>query len=236
MKKVIIIPVYNEKKNISKLFLRIRKSFKSDLLYINDNSTDGTTEEINNLAVKYKNVYHIKRSSKLGIGSAHRVGLKWSYKRKYDLIITMDGDGTHHPKYLDKISSNLDKYDLIITNRFLNKNSLKTWPLIRVFITHVRHLLLKFLLDLEYDASGAFRSFNTKKVKLKDLLLANENDYSYFWNSIFYLKKKNYKIGEIPITLPNRLDGDSKMTVWHIINALLSLFKFSLLNIIKKNN
>lgn len=234
MKKIIIIPVYNEKKNIKKLFLRIRKSFKSDILYINDNSTDGTTEEINNLVTKYKHVYHIKRPGKLGIGSAHKVGFKWGYQKKYDLIITMDGDGTHHPKYLDSISSNLDKYDIVITNRFLDKDSLKTWPLIRVFITHVRHLLLRFLLDLEYDASGAFRSFNPKKVKLKDLLLANENDYSYFWKSIFFLKKKKYKIGEIPITLANRLDGNSKMTLWHILSALLSLFKFSLSNFIKK--
>ena len=235
MKKIILIPVYNEKKNTAKLFLRIKKSFKSDLLYINDNSTDGTTEVINKLVNKFKNVYHIKRSGKLGIGSAHREGLKWCYKNKYDIIITMDGDGTHHPKYLNKITNNLDKYYLIITNRFLNKNSLKTWPLIRIFITHLRHILLKTLLNLEYDASGAFRSFKTSKVKLQDLLLANEDDYSYFWKSIFYLKKKKYKIGEIAVTLPNRQTGDSKMTLWHIINALISLFRFALLNIFKKN-
>ena len=235
MKKVIIIPVYNEKKNISKLFLRIRKSFKSDLLYINDNSTDGTTEEINNLAVKYKNVYHIKRSSKLGIGSAHRVGLKWSYKRKYDLIITMDGDGTHDPKYLNKILNKSDIYDLVLTNRFLVKNSLKNWPLLRVILTHTSHLLLKTLLGLKHDASGAFRLFNTNKIKLKDLLLANDNDYAYFWKSIFYLKKKKYNIGEIPIILPARIAGSSKMSLLHIIRGVLSLFIFFLLNIFKKN-
>ena len=87
MKKIILIPVYNEKKNTAKLFLRIKKSFKSDLLYINDNSTDGTTEVINKLVNKFKNVYHIKRSGKLGIGSAHREGLKWCYKNKYDIMI-----------------------------------------------------------------------------------------------------------------------------------------------------
>jgi len=235
VKRLIIIPVYNEVKNIKQLFLRIRKTFNSDLLYINDNSTDGTTKEINNLVNKYKNVYHIKRSGKLGVGSAHKTGIKWGYKKKYDLIITMDGDGTHHPKYLNKILNNSDKYDLVLTNRFLNKDSLKTWPLIRVFLTHTSHLLLKITLGLEYDTSGAFRLFNTKKIKLKDLLWAKDNDYVYFWKSIFYLKQKKYNIGEIPIILPNRLTGSSKMTVWHIIKALLSLFRFSLLKVFKRN-
>jgi dolichol-phosphate mannosyltransferase len=157
VKRLIIIPVYNEVKNIKHLFLRIRKSFKSDLLYINDNSTDGTTEEINGLVEKFKNVYHIKRAGKLGVGSAHKVGIKWGYKKKYELIITMDGDGTHDPKYLNKILNKSDKYDLVLTNRFLVKNSLKNWPLLRVILTHTSHLLLKTLLGLKHDASGAFR-------------------------------------------------------------------------------
>jgi len=234
MKRLIIIPVYNEVKNIKQLFLRIRKSFKSDLLYVNDNSTDGTTEEIDGLVNKFKNVYHIKRSGKLGIGSAHKVGIKWGYKKKYDLIITMDGDGTHDPKYLNKISNNSYKYDLVLTNRFLIKNSLKNWSLPRVILTHASHLLIKILLGLRYDTSGAFRLFNTNKVKLKDLLLANDNDYAYFWKSILYLKKKNYNIGEIPIILPARITGSSKMSLWHIIRGVYLLFKFFLLNIFKK--
>ena len=235
MKKLIIIPVYNEVKNIKQLFLRIRKSFKSDLLYINDNSTDGTTEEINGLVEKFKNVYHIKRPGKLGVGSAHKVGIKWGYKKKYDLIITMDGDGTHDPKYLNKILNESDKHDLVLTNRFLVKNSLKNWPLLRIILTHTSHLLLKTLLDLKHDTSGAFRLFNTNKIKLKDLLLAKDNDYAYFWKSIFYLTKKKYNIGEIPIILPNRIAGHSKMSLWHIVRGVFSLFIFFLLNTFKKN-
>ena len=146
----------------------------------------------------------------------------------------MDGDGTHDPKYLNKITHNSDRYDLVLTNRFLVKNSLKTWPLLRVILTHTSHLLLKNLLGLKHDTSGAFRLFNTKKIKLKDLLLANDNDYAYFWKSIFYLKKKKYNIGEIPIILPARITGSSKMSLWHIIRGVYLLFKFYLLNIFKK--
>ena len=164
MKRLIIIPVYNEVKNIKKLFSQIKKCFKSDILYINDNSTDGTTQEIISLVKKYKNVFHIKRSGKLGVGSAHKVGIKWGYKKKYNIIITMDGDGTHDPKYLNKIIHQSNKYDLVLTNRFIKKNSLKTWPLGRVILTHSSHILLKVLLNLNYDTSGAFRLINTNKI------------------------------------------------------------------------
>ena len=79
--KLIIIPTLNEKKNIKKLFFQIKK-YKSnfDILFIDDNSTDGTREEIINFNKKFGNVKYIFRPKKLGIGSAHKVGLIYGYK------------------------------------------------------------------------------------------------------------------------------------------------------------
>ena len=116
MKIIILIPVYNEKRNITNLFIKIRKFCKYDILYINDNSNDGTTEEINKLKKKYKNIYHINRINKFGIGSAHKDGIKWCYRKKYKLIVTMDGDGTHNPKYINSL---IKKKICILTSRLL---------------------------------------------------------------------------------------------------------------------
>ena len=225
MKIIILIPVYNEKRNITNLFIKIRKFCKYDILYINDNSTDGTTEEINKLKKKYKNIYHINRINKFGIGSAHKDGIKWCYRKKYKLIVTMDGDGTHNPKYINSLIKKNMYSDITITNRFLKKNSLKTWPLLRVIITNIRHILISLLLGIHYDASGAFRCINTDKVKLKSITSVEENDYSYFWKSIYFLNQK-YKINEIPISLPSRELGYSKMKIKHIIYSLLTLLIF----------
>ena len=81
MKTIIIIPVYNEKKNIHYLLNKIRKFKKFLILYINDNSNDGTTQEIKKLQKKYKNIFHMLRTNKSGIGSAHMDGLIWCYKK-----------------------------------------------------------------------------------------------------------------------------------------------------------
>ena len=225
MKIIILIPVYNEKRNITNLFIKIRKFCKYDILYINDNSTDGTTEEINKLKKKYKNIYHINRINKFGIGSAHKDGIKWCYRKKYKLIVTMDGDGTHNPKYINSLIKKNMYSDITISNRFLKKNSLKTWPFLRVIITNIRHILISLLLGIHYDASGAFRCINTDKVKLKNITSVEENDYSFFWKSIYFLNQK-YKINEIPISLPSRELGYSKMKIKHIIYSLLTLLIF----------
>tara|TARA_B100002051_G_scaffold23644_1_gene18444 strand:- start:225 stop:926 length:702 start_codon:yes stop_codon:yes gene_type:complete len=225
MKKIIIVPTYNERKNISKLIIKIYKLYKSnfDVLVVDDNSPDKTLDEVIKLKKKYKFVKYIKRSKKLGIGSAHKIAILSSYKKKYDLIITMDSDGTHDPIYIKKMIKNMKKYDLIITNRFKKKDSLSEWPIHRKFLTKLRFYLISFLLNIPLDTSGAYRCYNTKKIKIKDILSAKDNGYSFFWESGYLLFKKKYKIYEIPIKLPYRTVGSSKMKIRDIISALYYL-------------
>ena len=99
-------------------------NIKFDLLFIDDNSNDGSQEIIKNLLKRNQNINCIFRPKKMGIGSAHKDGLIWSYKKKYKTIITMDADGTHDPKYLQYLIDELKIFDIVVTTRFLGKNSL----------------------------------------------------------------------------------------------------------------
>lgn len=233
-KILIIIPVYNEQGNIKPIIKGIFHHFKKRkvILFINDNSEDKTQLEIRKYQKKYKNIFLENRKSKLGIGSAHKFGFKWALKRKYKKIVTMDCDGTHNPKYINQMINLLIKknFDIISTNRFLNKDSLKNWSSWRKFLTKLRHIVIKNLFNTKYDSSGAFRCYNFNSVKLKDLLLAKNNSYSFFWQSIIILNRKNYKIHEIGINLPARSIGSSKMKLKDILSALLSIFLFYLKN------
>ena len=112
---------------------------------------------------------------------------------------------------------------LLVQIVFSKKNSLNGWSLWRKFLTTLRFKVINKLLNIQFDSSGAFRCYDTKKVKLKDLLEAKNNSYSFFWESTFLLNKKNYKIFEIPIKLPARLTGSSKMEFKDIIFALTYL-------------
>ena len=223
---LIIIPVLNEVKNIKPILNKLKKNNKFDILFIDDNSKDGTVQNILREKKKHKGIFLIRRPKKLGIGSAHKDGLKWGYKKKYSIIVTMDCDGTHDPFYINKMVKLLvsKKIDLVSTNRFLNKNSLDDWSLWRKKLTTLRHYVIKLLLNIEFDSSWAFRCYDIKKIKLKDILIAENESYSFFWESIFILSKK-YKIREIPIKLPGRLSGSSKMRFVDIFSAVIYLLK-----------
>jgi len=234
---IIILPTLNEKENIAILFEKLSKvNISFDLLFIDDNSSDGTQELIKDLVKKNQNINCIFRPKKMGIGSAHKDGLIWSYKKNYEIVVTMDADGTHDCKYIKHLIEKLKSFDIVVTNRFLEKNLLKGWPLFRVFLTKLRHFTISLLLSMSYDSSGAFRSINCKKVKLTDLISAKNDSYSYFWESIFILYKKKYRIGEIPVELPYRKLGSSKMTIKDILFSIYYLAIVFVKNILGKYN
>ena len=228
-KILIIIPVLNEQGNVKPLVKGIFKFLKKkkSILFIDDNSKDKTRIEIKECQKKFKNIYLVKRKTKLGIGSAHKFALRWAYKNNYKTIITMDCDGTHHPKYLYEMINLLikTKCDIVSTNRFLKKNALKEWSLWRRSLTTLRYVVINKLLNIKYDSSGAYRCYDADKVKLIDLLKAKNNSYSFFWESTFILNEK-YNINEIPIVLPASLAGSSKMEIKDIFSALYYLVMF----------
>ena len=234
---IIIVPILNEKGNIEILFNKLTAiNIRFDLLFIDDNSNDGSLEVIKNLLKKNQNINCIYRPKKMGIGSAHKEALIWSYKKKYKIIITMDADGTHDPKHIKLLIKKLENFDVVTTSRFLDKNSLNEWPFFRVFLTTLRHITISFLLSMPYDSSGAFRCINAQKVALIDLILSKNNNYSYFWESIFILHKKKYRIAQIPIYLPYRTIGSSKMQLKDIFFSIYYLIIVFIKKIFGKYN
>ena len=124
-KFLILIPTYNERYNIKPILKKIKNNFNHsyNVLFIDDNSIDGTREYITKIKTVNKYILLINRKKKLGVGSAHKVGIKYAYKKRYQFIITMDCDGTHDPIYLKKILKFSKDSDLVITNRFKGKMS-----------------------------------------------------------------------------------------------------------------
>ena len=226
---LIIIPTYNEQKNINLIINKIKKSlsFNYDVLFIDDNSNDGTQEILKK--TKSKNFFYIIRDKKLGIGSAHKFGIKKGYQLNYRYIITLDCDGTHDPKYINNMLKKIKGNDMVITNRFAKKNSLKEWNIYRKLITSMRHIFVCSIFGVDLDSSGAFRIYDTKKIKISDILKAKADGYSFFTESTIILNKL-YKIGQIPILLPKRYSGYSKMRLTDIVIGFFDILILYLKN------
>jgi len=228
---LLVIPTLNEFGNIQKIYKKIKKNNSGiKILFIDDNSEDGSQETIIGLKKKNKNINYFFRPKKLGIGSAHKYGIAFAKKKNFKYVCTMDCDGTHDPKHINRMIKLIRNNDLVITNRFLNNNSLKDWDIKRKIITKLRFYLVWLLLGSKLDGSGGFRMYDLSKIKIEDILDSKDDNYNFFWQSAYLLEKKGYKIAEIPINLPNRVIGSSKMTLKDLISGFLNLFKFFLIH------
>ena len=236
MRSCVIIPTLNEENNILKLYNKIIKTKTNlDILFIDDNSSDNTRLIIQKLSKKNKKIKFIFRNKKKGIGSAHKDAIKYAYKKKYNLIITMDADGTHDPKYFKQMIKKAYTNDYVITSRFKKKDLIKDWPIERKIITYLRHFFVKSFLGLTHDASGAYRCFLTKKIPLNLFFKSKNNDYAFFWEVTYLIKLQGFSIYEVPARLVYRKLGKSKMKFKHIIYSLFYLIKILIERKILKN-
>ena len=120
-KKILIFTAtFNEKDNIELLIQSIlNNSPNSDILIIDDNSPDNTSEKIKELQKKFKNIFLIIRDSKLGLDSAHKTAYNYALKNNYDILITMDADLSHDPKEINNFIFNLENFPFVIGSRYI---------------------------------------------------------------------------------------------------------------------
>lgn len=223
---LIFIPTYNESENIKPLYLEIKNlNLNADILFLDDNSPDGTGEIMSEICQQDQHAYFLHRKEKMGIGSAHKTGIAWAYAEGYHKLITMDADFTHSPKYIPLLLAKLDQNDVVVGSRYLKKDSLNEWKFFRKILTYTAHFLISNLLKFPYDSTNAFRAYRLSSISKEDLLNVKSNSYSFFFESLHKLHFKRYKISEIPIDLPARATGSSKMSYVDGFKSLYFLLK-----------
>lgn len=211
-KLLIFVATYNEAENVEALFKRIcNLNLEAEVLFLDDNSPDGTGEIIDRIAAANSNVHTVHRTGKQGIGSAHLAGITWAYEHKYQMLVTMDCDFTHAPERIIDFLAQADKYDVVVGSRYLQEGSLRTWNLLRKTLTHVGHWLTKNLLGMPYDATGAFRLYCLDRIPAGTFGLIYSKSYSFFFESLYICWRNGARICEVPIELPARTYGHSKM-------------------------
>src|SRR3989338_4180135 len=221
---LIAIPTYNERENLESIHQRIRRlPIQADILIVDDNSPDGTGEIAQRLSGKDSRLYLMRRSGKLGIGSAHLDAIHWAYKKRYACLLTMDCDFTHQPEDIPIFISSSKQKDVVIGTRFVDSQSLKDWEPFRKMVTHLGHFLTKKLLKMPYDASGAFRLYHLDRIPEGLFDLVRTKGYAFFFESLFILNTNGHSIQEIPIILPARTCGHSKMNTMDAVKGLSRL-------------
>ena len=136
-KTLMIIPTFNEVENISNLIEEIiNLNLNIDILFIDDNSPDGTAKKIEYNINKYKkNITLVKRNGKLGLGSAYIIGYKYAIEKGYEYIIGMDADYSHDPKDIPRLIEKMSDFDLVTGSRYIGGIRVINWPLHRFILS-----------------------------------------------------------------------------------------------------
>jgi dolichol-phosphate mannosyltransferase len=216
-KILILIPTYNEAGNAERLCRELSAlELGADILFCDDGSPDGTGEIVDELAREFSHVRAIHRPGKLGIGSAHQEGIRYAYAHGYETLVTMDCDFTHQPvdvKRLLEIAHSSGQ-SVCIASRYMKRDSLPGWNPMRRSLTYLGHFLTVNLLRLPQDATGALRVYQLGAIPQDLFNRVHSCGYSFFFESLCVLHRNGIGIEEMPIALPARTSGSSKMC-WH---------------------
>lgn len=212
---VVIIPTYNEKENIENIINAVfALPVMFDVLIIDDNSPDGTAAIVERMQKQWDGRLHLlKRSGKLGLGTAYIMGFKWCLNAGYEFIIEMDADFSHPPKKLLELrQACLDGADVAIGSRYVSGVNVVNWPMGRVIMSYYASAYVRIVTGMNVrDTTAGFVCYRRNVLEAIDLDKIRFKGYAFQIEMKFTVFKMGCCIKEVPIIFVNRVLGTSKM-------------------------
>lgn len=232
-KVLLVIPAYNEEKNILNVYKDIvsynkKNNVKYDVIVINDGSTDSTE-----FILKSKKIPHISLVNNLGIGGAVQTGYKYAKMNDYDIAVQFDGDGQHKIECVDSIITPIinDHYDMVIGSRFIDDNSseFKSSRSRRIGINIISFFMKIVTKKKIYDTTSGFRAINRNLIDKFSLNYPIEYPEPVSTTQVLC---DNYKVIEVPVSMKKRENGSSSINSWknvyYMFNVILSILFFGI--------
>jgi len=211
---LVIIPTYNEKENARSIAEAVlQQSPAIDLLIVDDNSPDGTGNIVEEMSQKQPRLHLLRRSGKLGLGTAYIAGFKWGLAKGYDYLMEMDADFSHDPNELLNFLKKIEEADLVLGSRYCNGIRVVNWPLSRLMLSKGAALYVRLITGLPVtDPTGGFKCFRRKVLESIELDEVRSNGYAFQIEMTYKTWMKGFRVAEIPITFVDRYAGQSKMS------------------------
>lgn len=227
------MPTYNEKDNIYQLIDETARTMSQypdyicNILVVDDNSPDGTAQIVKNnmpiLQEKYYNLrlHMLQREGKMGLGTAYIAGFKYALQNNADFIMEMDADFSHQPKYVPTFLDFAKNYDVVIGSRYVRGGGIENWSPIRKIISRGGGIYARLILGMNIqDLTGGYNLFRRNVLQSINLDKVKSNGYSFQIEIKYRCFKKGFKIREIPIIFPDRVNGKSKMNKKIFLEAI----------------
>jgi dolichol-phosphate mannosyltransferase len=219
---LVSLATYNERDNLPRLIDDIHAVVPAaDVLVIDDNSPDGTGQVAEERATADPRIKVLHRPGKLGLGTAILAGMRYAIDHDYELLLNMDADFSHHPRYLPALLAGMDKHDVMVGSRYIPGGGTANWPLARRLMSWGVGTVVRLLLRVPArDTSGAFRCYRVAKLRQFDFDAVVSRGYSFQQEMLWRCHRVGCKIGETPIFFENRRAGASKVNPQEAVRSM----------------
>ena len=227
MQSLIVVPTYNEHDNVRGIADRLLAALpRTDLLFVDDNSPDGTGAVLDELALVQPRIHVMHRAGKLGLGTAYIEGFGWGLARNYDYLFEMDADGSHDPVYLPQMLALAeDGADVVIGSRYVPGGGTENWGVVRKLISRGGGFYARTILGVEVrDVTAGFVCWRRTALEAIDLATITSNGYSFQIEMKYRAIRNGMRLVETPIVFIDRRVGQSKMSRAIFLEALLKVW------------
>lgn len=219
MKRVVIIPTYDEVKNIKALLSRIHAVLPDAyIVVVDDSSPDGTGEVVREYAKTNARVSLLSRGQKGGLGQAYLYAFeKVLADPDVGAIAMMDADFSHDPDYLPEMFEALKEADVVVGSRYVSGGGIVGWELWRRLLSFFGNMYCKVILRMSiFDVTGGFYCMKVDVLREADVSSIDVSGYAFQIELKYLLWKQGARLKEFPVIFKNRIGGESKITN-HII-------------------
>ncbi len=227
---LVSIATYNERDNLAPLIQEIVAAVPAaHVLVSDDNSPDGTGTLADELAAADHRVNVLHRHGKLGLGTAILAAMRYAMEHDYDLLVNMDADFSHHPRYLPALLEGMKRYDVMIGSRYIAGGGSANWPLSRRLMSRAVNTAVRLLMRIPArDTSGGYRCYRVAKLRQTDLDHLLSRGYSFQQEVLYRCRRAGCRIGETPIIFENRRAGASKVNPKEAVRSMLTILRIGL--------
>lgn len=223
MRKIVVIPTYNEKENLESIVTAVLAASEGvEVLVVDDNSPDGTGQIADRMAAADPRVHVLHRAAKEGLGHAYRAGLSRAVEMGADLVVQMDADFSHDPSELPLFFELARDHDLVLGSRYVDGITVLNWPMLRLMLSYFGNEYTRRVLGgmPVMDATGGFKCWRREALQAISLADVRANGYCFQIETTYRAWKAGMRIKETPILFRDRRLGTSKMHMSIALEAL----------------
>jgi len=231
MRCLVVIPTYNERDNLSGITDSIVAHAPDvHILVVDDNSPDGTGQLADELNQAHpEKVFVLHRTRKEGLGPAYVQGFKYALDHDYELVVQMDADFSHDPKYLPAFFEAIKTNDLVIGSRYVEGISVVNWDLKRLILSKAASFYVRLITRMPIaDCTAGFKCWRREALIAVELERLMSNGYVFLAEMSYRAFRKGLRIKEVPIVFVERRLGHSKMSGNIMIEGILSVLRMRL--------